>query len=47
MEILFTDKQIAVIVKPVGLDSEQEVPEALSALLGGPVFPVHRLDKNQ
>ena len=46
MEILFSNKDIAVCVKPVGLDSETEVPEALKAQLGGEVFPLHRLDKN-
>ncbi len=46
MEILFSDRDIAVCVKPVGLDSELEVPSALREALGGEVFPVHRLDKN-
>ena len=46
MEILYSDKDIAVLVKPVGLDSEKEVPEALKEALGGEVFPIHRLDKN-
>lgn len=46
MEILFSDKQIAVCVKPVGLDSQQEVPAALMEALGGECYPVHRLDKN-
>ncbi len=46
MEILFSDKNIAVIVKPVGLDSEHEVPAALKEQLGGEYFPIHRLDKN-
>ena len=46
MEILYSDRDIAVIVKPVGLDSEQEVPAVLKAALGGEVFPLHRLDKN-
>lgn len=46
MEILFSDGGIVVCVKPVGLDSEQEVPVALREKLGGEVFPVHRLDKN-
>ncbi len=46
MEIVYTDKHIAVLVKPVGLDSEQEVPAALQEVLGGTVFPIHRLDKN-
>ena len=46
MEILFSDKDIAVCVKPVGMDSETEVPAALKAELGGEIFPLHRLDKN-
>ncbi len=46
MEILYSDKHIAVIVKPVGLDSEHEVPDALKENLGGEIFPIHRLDKN-
>ena len=46
MEILYSDKNIAVCVKPVGLDSEAEVPGALKDQLGGEIFPIHRLDKN-
>ncbi len=46
MKILYSDSQIAVCVKPVGLDSEQEVPAALKEQLGGELFPIHRLDKN-
>ena len=42
MEILYSDKHIYVIVKPVGMDSEHEVPAAL----GGEIYPIHRLDKN-
>lgn len=46
MEILYSDKHIAVCVKPVGLDSEHELPETLKEALGGEIFPIHRLDKN-
>ena len=46
MEILYSDKNIAVCVKPVGLDSEMEVPAGLKDVLGGEIFPIHRLDKN-
>ena len=46
MEILFSDRDMVVCVKPVGMDSEHEVPQQLTALLGGEVFPLHRLDKN-
>lgn len=46
MEFLHTDREIAVILKPVGMDSEQEIPAAIAAAIGGEVFPIHRLDKN-
>lgn len=46
MEILYSDREIAVCVKEVGMDSEKDVPEALKAALGGEIFPVHRLDQN-
>ena len=46
MKILYSDKHIAVCVKPVGLDSEHALPEALKETLGGEIFPIHRLDQN-
>ena len=46
MEILYSDRELAVCIKPVGLDSELQVPAALKEQLGGEVFPIHRLDKN-
>lgn len=46
MDILFHNADLAVCIKPVGLDSEQDMPQALQRLLGGEFFPVHRLDKN-
>ena len=46
MDILYSDKQIIVCIKPVGLDSELGVPAALKEQLGGEVFPIHRLDLN-
>ena len=46
MELLYSDRQIAVCIKPVGMDSETEVPSALKEMLGGEVFTLHRLDKN-
>lgn len=46
MEILFENPDFAVCVKPVGLDSEREVPAALCEQLGGEAFTLHRLDKN-
>lgn len=46
MEILYCDQDIAVCVKPIGLDSEHDVPAALQESVGGSFYPVHRLDKN-
>ena len=46
MDILFSDRDLAVCIKPVGLDSEAEVPAELKKALGGEIFPIHRLDKN-
>ena len=46
MEILYSDKNIAVVLKPLGLDSEHDVPSAIKEQLGGEIFPIHRLDKN-
>ena len=46
MNILYSDRETAVCIKPVGLDSEAEVPAALKEQLGGEIFPIHRLDKN-
>ena len=46
MEILFENRDFVVCVKPVGLDSESQMPAALREVLGGEIFPLHRLDKN-
>ncbi len=46
MELLYSDRDLAVIVKPVGMDSEHSVPAAICEKLGGTVFPIHRLDLN-
>lgn len=46
MEILHTDRDFVVCIKPVGLDSEQEMPTQLRQTLSGNFYPVHRLDKN-
>ena len=46
MDILFTDKDIVVCVKPVGVDSEHGLPEQLKKQLGGEIFTLHRLDMN-
>ena len=46
MEILYSDRDIIVCVKPVGLDSEHGMSEALKADFPGDIFPIHRLDLN-
>ena len=46
MRLLHTDRDFVVCVKPVGLDSEMEVPAKLKELVGGDIYPLHRLDKN-
>ena len=46
MEILYEDRDVAVVVKPVGLDAQAAVPSALEAQLGGAFYSVHRLDLN-
>lgn len=46
MQILYHDADLAVIVKPVGLDSEAAVPAEIKKALGGECFAVHRLDLN-
>jgi len=46
MTILYSDRDLAVCVKPVGLDSEGDVPNAIKEILGGEIFPIHRLDQN-
>lgn len=46
MQFLYHDKDLAIIVKPVGLDSESAVPAGIMERLGGEAFTVHRLDLN-
>ena len=46
MEILHSDKDFVVCIKPVGVDSEHELPATLQEKLGGEIFTLHRLDKN-
>ena len=46
MEILYSDEHIAVCIKPVGLDSEHQMPQELVKQLGGEFYPIHRLDQN-
>lgn len=46
MEILYSDKDFLSCIKPVGVDSEHELPAMLQEALGGEIFTLHRLDKN-
>lgn len=46
MQLLFKDENLVVIEKPVGFDSEKQVPEKIKEMCGGEVFTVHRLDLN-
>ena len=46
MEILYSDRDFVVCIKPVGADSEHDLPKLLQETLGGEVFTLHRLDKN-
>ena len=46
MKILYSDHGIVACIKPVGLDSEADVPAALKEMIGGEIYPIHRLDKN-
>ena len=46
MDILYSDKNLVVCLKEVGLDSEKALPAQIQEALGGQVFPVHRLDQN-
>lgn len=46
MELLYADSFLAVCIKPVGAESEQEMPSLLTQDLGSNFYPVHRLDRN-
>ena len=46
MQFLYHDQDLAVVIKPVGVDSESAVPAAIQAEFGGECFTVHRLDLN-
>ena len=46
MELLEVNRDFVVCIKPVGLDAEQELPNALKEQVGGEIFTLHRLDKN-
>ena len=46
MELLEVNRDFVVCIKPVGLDAEQDLPDALREQVGGEIFTLHRLDKN-
>ena len=46
MEILYSDRDMVVVIKPVGMDAEMQMPQAIREALGGECFTVHRLDLN-
>jgi len=46
MDILHSDKDLVVCRKPVGVDSEHQLPQLIKEQLGGEVYPIHRLDLN-
>lgn len=46
MDILYSDQNIIVCIKPVGLDSEKQVPNLLKAQFSGDIYTLHRLDMN-
>ena len=46
MELIYHDEQIAICIKPVGMDAEHQLPLELKHVLGGDIFTLHRLDKN-
>ena len=45
MEIITENEDFVVCVKPVGVDSEKQMPQLLKETLGGEFFPIHRLDQ--
>jgi len=46
VELIEVNTDFVVCIKPVGLDSEKQMPDALREQLGGEIFPLHRLDQN-
>lgn len=46
MDFLQITENFAVCIKPVGVDSQQEMCDLLQAQLGGECYPLHRLDQN-
>ncbi len=46
MDILHQNEDFVVCIKPVGVDSQQEMCALLREQLGGQWYPLHRLDQN-
>ncbi len=46
MNILYSDENLIVCIKPVGTDSEKQFPNQIAEHFYGEVYTVHRLDKN-
>ena len=46
MDILHQNEDFTVCIKPVGVDSQQEMCALLCEELGGEFYPLHRLDQN-
>lgn len=44
IEILYENKEIIFCIKPVGMSSEEELPQALKAELKCEIYTLHRLD---
>lgn len=45
LKIIYSDSDIAVVIKPRGIESEHGLPKLISSMIGSEVYPVHRLDK--
>ena len=45
MKIIFSDENIVVCIKPIGVDSEHGMIDALKQSIDGELFALHRLDK--
>lgn len=46
MDIFYADRELVICRKPVGVDSEHQLPQLLKEQLSGEAFPIHRLDIN-
>lgn len=46
LQILHAERNFVICVKPVGVESEKQLPDLLKQQLGGTFYPIHRLDIN-